>query len=80
MLPVTPLCLQFAMHSIREMCGTADVRWATEHFRAFFEEFGAVDGNVDVDACMVQPDGTIDDISCDCLVAGARSNGAGPDA
>jgi hypothetical protein len=59
------------------MCGTVDVRLAKEHFIAFFEEFGSIDATVDVDACMVEPDGTIDDISCDCLVSGkSGQNGA----
>ena len=68
---------QFAMHSIREMCGTVDVQLAREHFQAFFEEFGKIDATVDVDACMVEPDGTIDDVSCDCLANGdGGQNGA----
>lgn len=58
---------QFAMHSIREMCGTDDVAHALDHFRAFFEDFAAIDATLDVDACMVQPDGKIDDVPCECV-------------
>jgi aspartyl aminopeptidase len=58
---------QFAMHSIREMCGVDDIKHAYDHFVAFFEEFGGIDAKLDVDACMVQPDGKIDDVPCECL-------------
>ena len=58
---------QFAMHSIREMCGTDDIQHALDHFKAFFEDFAKVDATIDVDKCMVQPNGKIDDVPCDCL-------------
>ena len=58
---------QFAMHSIREMCGTDDVKHAYDHFVAFFEEFASIDATLDVDACRVEPNGTIDDVPCDCV-------------
>lgn len=58
---------QFSMHSIREMCGTDDVKHAKDHFVAFFEEFTEVDKTIDIDACMVQPNGEIDNVPCDCL-------------
>lgn len=57
---------QLAMHSVREMCATADISLSVQHFRAFFEDFGAVDATLDVDACLVQPDGEIDNPGCDC--------------
>ena len=57
---------QLAMHSVREMCATADIGLTVRHFRAFFEDFGDVDATLDVDACRVQPDGEIDDPGCDC--------------
>mmetsp|Transcript_37294 Transcript_37294/g.117346 ORF Transcript_37294/g.117346 Transcript_37294/m.117346 type:complete len:583 (-) Transcript_37294:67-1815(-) len=40
---------QLSMHSIREMCGTADVGLTCAHFRAFFEDFSALDARLDVD-------------------------------
>lgn len=57
---------QLAMHSVREMCATADISLSVQHFRAFFEDFGAVDATLDVDACLVQPEGEIDNPGCDC--------------
>ena len=56
---------QLAMHSVREMCGVDDVAHAHAHFMAFFEEFGAVDATLDLDACVLVPDGEIDDVPCD---------------
>jgi aspartyl aminopeptidase len=41
---------QLAMHSIREMCGVADVGHALAHLTAFFEDFSALVDGVDVDA------------------------------
>ena len=40
---------QLAMHSIREMCGTDDIRTAHDHFTAFFEEFSRLDATLQVD-------------------------------
>lgn len=57
---------QYAMHSVREMCGTDDIAHAYNHFVAFFEEFGAIDSTLDVDSCMVVADGEIDDVPCEC--------------
>jgi hypothetical protein len=54
------------MHSIREMCGVADVAHAYNHFRAFFADFSALDAAVDVDG-LPPPAiaGTVDDVPCD---------------
>jgi len=41
---------QLAMHSIREMCGVADVGHALAHLTAFFEDFSGLVEGVDVDA------------------------------
>ncbi len=48
------------MHSIREMCGVADVA------HAFFADFSALDAAVDVDG-LPPPAiaGTVDDVPCD---------------
>ncbi|KAJ1912059.1 hypothetical protein IWQ60_009839 [Tieghemiomyces parasiticus] len=42
-------CPQLAMHSIREMAGADDVGHAIQLFRAFFNEFGTLDVNIQVD-------------------------------
>lgn len=57
---------QYAMHSIREMCGTDDVTHAYNHFVAFFEDFGKIDATLNVDDCAVVADGVIDDVPCEC--------------
>ena len=42
---------QLSMHSIREMCGTEDIDICFRHFRAFFDNFAAIDAQMDdVDA------------------------------
>lgn len=40
---------QLSMHSIREMCAVDDVRHAYEHFKAYFQEFSALDTKISVD-------------------------------
>ena len=40
---------QLSMHSIREMCGTADLRLATDLFTHFFHEFSALDASISVE-------------------------------
>ncbi|KAJ3295630.1 hypothetical protein HDU76_006816 [Blyttiomyces sp. JEL0837] len=40
---------QLSMHSIRETCGTEDVKHAINLFQSFFEEFAAVDAKLRVD-------------------------------
>ncbi|DBB11140.1 TPA: hypothetical protein ACH3X3_006599 [Trebouxia sp. C0006] len=40
---------QLSMHSIREMCGTKDIEYSYEHFKAFFQDFTALDTNTDFD-------------------------------
>ncbi|KAG6546923.1 hypothetical protein Mapa_011539 [Marchantia paleacea] len=40
---------QLSMHSIREMCGTDDVGYTYQHFKAFFEEFSELDGKISAD-------------------------------
>jgi len=40
---------QLSMHSIREMCGTADVTSSIHLLRTFFQEFGALDRTLTVD-------------------------------
>lgn len=40
---------QLSMHSIREMCGVDDVGYSYNHFKAFFEEFSALDAQLTVD-------------------------------
>jgi aspartyl aminopeptidase len=37
------------MHSIRETCGTVDVKYAIDLFQTFFEDFAAVDAKINVD-------------------------------
>jgi len=37
------------MHSIREMCGTKDVEYSYEHFRALYEHFSRIDATLNVD-------------------------------
>lgn len=34
---------QLSMHSIREVCGTDDVHYSYQHFKAYFEEFSSLD-------------------------------------
>lgn len=66
----TSLHLQLAMHSIREMCGVADIAHAYNHFAAFFQDFTAIDATLDMDS--VPPAdirGVIDDVPCDCVKA-----------
>mmetsp|Transcript_27672 Transcript_27672/g.81941 ORF Transcript_27672/g.81941 Transcript_27672/m.81941 type:complete len:237 (-) Transcript_27672:758-1468(-) len=57
---------QLSMHSIREMCGTDDVGLAYRHFVAFFEDFGALDATLDIDA-LPPPNvlGTLNDVPCE---------------
>ncbi|KAG0224455.1 hypothetical protein BGW42_005085 [Actinomortierella wolfii] len=40
---------QLSMHSIREVCGTEDVRHAIKLFEAFFEDFASIDARLTVD-------------------------------
>ena len=40
---------QLSMHSIREMCGTKDVEYSYEHFRALYEHFSRIDATLNVD-------------------------------
>jgi aspartyl aminopeptidase len=40
---------QLSMHSIRETCGSADVKSYIQLFKTFFEGFGDVDRNLLVD-------------------------------
>ncbi|KXZ46097.1 hypothetical protein GPECTOR_47g374 [Gonium pectorale] len=40
---------QLAMHSVREMCGAADVAHAVRHFAAFFEGAGRMVAGLDLD-------------------------------
>ena len=40
---------QLSMHSIREMCGVADVQYAIDLLQAVFEDFATVDGKITVD-------------------------------
>ncbi|KAK7302223.1 hypothetical protein RJT34_13107 [Clitoria ternatea] len=40
---------QWSMHSIREICGTDDVKYSYEHFKAFFQEFSLLDAKIVVD-------------------------------
>jgi len=40
---------QLSMHSIREMCGVDDVGHSYSHFKAFFEDFSALDAQLAVD-------------------------------
>jgi aspartyl aminopeptidase len=40
---------QLSMHSIREMCGVDDVGYSYNHFKAFFEDFSALDAQLAVD-------------------------------
>ncbi|KAK3235136.1 hypothetical protein CYMTET_54655 [Cymbomonas tetramitiformis] len=42
-------CPQLSMHSVREMCGTDDIGHAYQHFKAFFEDFTALDAELNVD-------------------------------
>lgn len=37
---------QLSMHSVREMCGTEDIEICYKHFRAFFENFAAIDAKM----------------------------------
>ena len=56
---------QLAMHSIREMCGVADVAHAYDHLRAFYEDFSALIASCDFDALPPpQPRGVLDDPPC----------------
>ena len=42
---------QLSMHSVREMCGTEDIDICFRHFTAFFDNFAAIDAQMDdVDA------------------------------
>ncbi|GLC36510.1 hypothetical protein PLESTB_000156400 [Pleodorina starrii] len=56
---------QWAMHSIRETCGTDDVSYAIRHFEAFFGGVGRMLAGLDVDS-LPPPElrGEIDDPSC----------------
>lgn len=40
---------QLSMHSIREMCAVDDVKHSYEHFKAYFQEFSALDAKIRVD-------------------------------
>lgn len=40
---------QLSMHSIREMCGVDDATHSYEHFKAYFNEFTALDAKITVD-------------------------------
>ncbi|KAI8803223.1 peptidase M18 [Cladochytrium replicatum] len=40
---------QLSMHSIRETCGTDDVKHATDLFQSFFEHFHTIDAKLSVD-------------------------------
>ncbi|KAJ3155480.1 hypothetical protein HDU89_006443 [Geranomyces variabilis] len=40
---------QLSMHSIRETCGTEDVKFAIDLFEVFFNEYAAIDASVTVD-------------------------------
>ncbi|KAJ3415427.1 hypothetical protein HDV05_005021 [Chytridiales sp. JEL 0842] len=40
---------QLSMHSIRETCGTVDVKYAIDLFQSFFEDFAVVDAKLKVD-------------------------------
>ena len=37
---------QLAMHSVREMCGTEDVKHSVALFTAFYREFPAIDASI----------------------------------
>ncbi|KAL3153468.1 hypothetical protein ABBQ38_011801 [Trebouxia sp. C0009 RCD-2024] len=56
---------QLSMHSIREMCGTKDIEYSYEHFKAFFQDFTALDTDTDFDS-LSPPDiqGTMVDTPC----------------
>ena len=56
---------QLSMHSIREMCGVADVGHAHAHLRAFFEDFSSLLASCDFDA-LAPPVavGVLDDPPC----------------
>ena len=70
-LKLVELCAraQLAMHSIREMCGVDDVSHAYHHFRAFFEDFSALDASVDCADDLPAPaiEGTLTDVPCNRL-------------
>lgn len=40
---------QLSMHSIREMCAVDDVTYSYEHFKAYFNEFTALNAKITVD-------------------------------
>ncbi|CAL1389061.1 unnamed protein product [Linum trigynum] len=40
---------QLSMHSIREMCAVDDVKYAYQHFKAFFKEVCHLDGKIKID-------------------------------
>jgi len=40
---------QLSMHSIRETCGSADVRSYIQLFKTFFEVFSKIDAEIKVD-------------------------------
>ena len=37
---------QLAMHSIRETCGTKDIKYAIDLFKAFYESFGTINSQI----------------------------------
>ncbi len=41
---------QLSMHSVRETCGVADVEHAVKLFTAFYERFGDIEKEFDVDS------------------------------
>ena len=56
---------QLSMHSIREMCGVADVDHAYQHLRSFYEDFTALAAGCDFDTLAPPaPLGTLDDLPC----------------
>ncbi|GJP29675.1 hypothetical protein CLOM_g19306, partial [Closterium sp. NIES-68] len=40
---------QLSMHSIREMCGTEDIKHMVDHFTAFFQDFPTLDASLTID-------------------------------
>ncbi|KAF8062686.1 aspartyl aminopeptidase [Scenedesmus sp. PABB004] len=70
---------QLSMHSIREMCGAADVALAHRHFLAFFTTFSELDASLDVDS-LPPPDikGTIREPACSHAVRSGTTMSAAP--
>ena len=62
------LCMQLAMHSIREMCSVDDCSHAYQHFMSFMEDFTALEASIDVDSLEdADIQGAISDVPCNHL-------------